>query len=392
MKSQYVSSPRKEWSILWRYGGSLLTVSAALVLTLALPPLHLTPTVPFFAAIVFVAWFGGRGPALITVLVSILSVDYFIVSPRLSALSNVADVVRFLAFAGVAYLICFLQDRNQHIAALLREANDDLELRVQRRTAELAVANWSLHKEIEERRRVEDALRVSECNLRGTLERVAVSLKEKDVLLRELHHRVKNNLQIISSLFSMQAKKIQDPAAKALFKECQDRVRTIALVHEKLFKVGDLSHIDLANYYRDLVNNLFRSFGRNPAVIVPAIHVDCTALDIDRLIPCALIVNELVSNSLKYAFPEDRSGKNRVDLRRPNDHVTLTVADDGVGASSSPARTATGDGLQIVQALVDQLAGKLEITNGQGMTYRVTFPGNNNGVTHVEYADSHRRG
>jgi two-component sensor histidine kinase len=373
------------------YAASIAVVSLALGLTYIVPPLHFTPTVLFFAAIVAIAWFGSRGPALLATVLSILFVDYFFVAPHFSVLSSLADVVRFMAFGSVAFLICFLEEQNQRIATCLRDANDVLELRVQDRTAELAAVDRSLEGEVIERRRAVSALRMSEGELRNTLDRVAASLKEKEVLLRELNHRVKNNLQVISSLFSIQAPKIQDPAAKELFKECQNRVRTIALVHDRLYAADNLARIDLADYYRDLVNNLFRSFGRNPAVIVPQVYVENTVLEFDHVIPCGLIVNELVSNSLKYAFPDGRPGEVRIDVRRHADIVTLTVADDGVGWSP-PLRGKSGDGLQIVQALVDQLSGKLEMANGRGMTFTVTFPEPVKGETHGEYTNPRGRG
>lgn len=391
MESKSQSSGIDWLRVLVGYGAGVVAVFFAVALTEALPPLHLTPTVLFFAAIACVAWFGGIGPALLASFLSCWSLDYFIISPKYSVLGSVADAIRFAAFASVATLVCVLQEKNRRFAEQLRQTNIELEFKVHARTAELTGANWALRTEIEVRRQAETALRVSQEELRGTLDRIAASLKEKEILLRELHHRVKNNLQVISSLFSLQAPKVQDPAAQELFRECRNRVRTMALVHNRLYAADDIARIDLADYYGELVGNLFRSFGSDPELIVPRIHVEDTVLDFDQVIPCGLIVNELLSNSLKYAFPDGRAGEVCIDIRHRDDVVTLTVADDGVGRSPL-AQSKTGDGLQIVEALVDQLSGQFEMTNGRGMTYTVTFPTTRNRESHVEHTNPRRRG
>lgn len=337
------SSPRMCWSRWFAYGSVPVGVGAALALTYALLPLHYTPTVLFFAAIAVAAWLGGRGPALLATLLSTVAVDFFFVSPHFVILSSLADLTRVLAFALVAALICYLQEKYQRSAGQLQLANEQLEERVRARTADLVA-----------------------------------SLKEKDVLLRELHHRVKNNLQMISSFLSLQSRNFQDQGARQKFKECQDRVRTMALVHERLCAATNLAWIDLAEYFRSLIDNLCRSYGVRPDAVTARVVVDDTHLDIDHIIPCALIVNELLSNSLKHAFPAGQPGQLRIELRHEAAEVRLTVADNGIGLPASALAdqglAEQGDGLQIVRALVDQLAGRLEIDNGVGASVRVTFP------------------
>src|SRR5262249_43534427 len=147
--------------------------------------------------------------------------------------------------------------------------------------------------EIAERQRAEKAIRAS--------------LQEKEVLLKEIHHRVKNNLQVISSILNMQGRKFEDPRYRSSFAECQDRVRTMALVHEKLYLSPSLSAIDLADELRDLVTMLASSHAR-PNVRLE-VQADSAVSDIDTAVPVGLLVNELVSNSLKHAFPDGRGGQ-----------------------------------------------------------------------------------
>jgi two-component sensor histidine kinase len=201
-----------------------------------------------------------------------------------------------------------------------------------------------------------------------------LALNEKEILFRELDHRVKNNLQIISSLLSLQGGQLRDPSSRELFKECQHRVRAIALVHQRLCGGTNLANIDLGAYFRQLVQELLRSYYSGQGKITPNVVVDQTVISIEHLIPCALIVNELVCNAFKYAFPAGKSGEVRVEVRRNDGLVSLTVADDGVGFSPGEAQGRSGVGLQIVQSLVEQLSGRLQWTNGHGTSATITFP------------------
>jgi two-component sensor histidine kinase len=356
------------------YGLSVVLVGLATLVTYFIEPLHEAPTDLYFAAIVVTAWLCGRGPAILAMVLSTLAVDFFIIPPIFSILLDFADLTRFLIFAMVALSICYLQDRYQRAAISLREANDALEARVQERTAKLATANESLQGEVQERQAAEQALLESEASLRVALGDAELSIKEKEVLNRELNHRVKNNLQIISSLLSIQSTKIEGRENQEIFKECQHRIRAIALVHQRLCGAANLTSPDLSDYFDKLVQELFRSYCVGPGTVTPHVLVEGAALGIDRLIPCALIVNELVCNAFKYAFPDGRSGEVRVALRRTDGQVNLSVADDGIGFSPqiTPARTSVG--LQIVRALAEQLSGRLEWTNGRGTTATVTFP------------------
>src|SRR5262249_48919891 len=155
------------------------------------------------------------------------------------------------------------------------------------------------------------------------------------------------------------------------------RVRAIALVHQRLCGAASLANIDLATYFQQLVQELFRSYFVGTGKVTPRVFVEETAMNIDRLVPCALIVNELVCNAFKYAFPNGASGEVLVELHRLRDHINLKVADDGVGFSPHSTSTNSGAGLQIVQALVEQLSGQIQWSNGRGAAATITFPAMN---------------
>ena len=199
--------------------------------------------------------------------------------------------------------------------------------------------------------------------------------RAREMYLKELHHRVKNNLQVISSLLFLQSTYTVDPATLEILKESQNRVKSIALIHEKLYRSPDLTKIDFAEYVRDLVSDLFRTYGVNQGAVVFQMHVENMSLEIDTAIPCGLIINELVSNVLKHAFPAGRTGQVSMDLSRVGEReYMLTIQDDGVGFPKGyDWRTSTSLGLKLVIDLTRQLDGKLEVETEKGTTFRITF-------------------
>ena len=201
------------------------------------------------------------------------------------------------------------------------------------------------------------------------------ALREKEVLLREIHHRVKNNMQIVSSLLNLQSQSLSDPEVKAMFRESQDRIRTMALVHEKLYQTKDLSRIDFAEYIRSLAAYLFRTYQTEAGRVQLKTDMDKTFLDINTSIPCGLIVNELVSNALKHAFPDKRKGEIAIELRESEGGtLRLTVRDNGIGFPEGVDLMATDTlGLQIVALLVDQIDGKIDIKRNHGTAFTLTF-------------------
>lgn len=204
-------------------------------------------------------------------------------------------------------------------------------------------------------------------------EHLKSSLKEKEVLLKEIHHRVKNNLQIISSLLNLQSGYIQDGEAGAMFKESRNRVKSMALIHERLYQSKDLARIDIADYVRNLTTHLFRSYGAKARAVSLEIDVENILLDIDTAMPCGLIINELVTNSLKHAFPPGTSGKIRIGLHRDNhDGLALSVSDNGVGLTPDFDFQQTESlGLQLVNTLTEQLQGQIEIARDEGTTFKI---------------------
>ena len=190
-------------------------------------------------------------------------------------------------------------------------------------------------------------------------ERTKVALAEKIVLLKEVHHRVKNNMQIISSLLDLQADFVPDDYARICLRESQNRIRSMALIHERLYQSENFSAIDVGEYIRDLSQFLFHSYGVEPERISLNIHAGNICLEINRAVSCGLIINELISNSLKHGFPDGRSGEISVRVSSEDGWITFTVADTGIGmpAGLDFSKTETL-GLQLVHLLVKQLAGR----------------------------------
>ncbi len=209
-------------------------------------------------------------------------------------------------------------------------------------------------------------------------ERMKSALAEKEALLKEVHHRVKNNLQIISSLLDFQSESIKDEGSLKAFRESQDRITAMALIHEKLYGSRDFSSIDFGRYIEDISRHLFNSYIIDTDRISLGIDAGDVFLEIDKAIPCGLIMNELISNALKHAFPEDRKGEITVRLRRQDDGlVWITVADNGKGfPPGMDFRHTQTLGLQLVNMLVRQLRGTIEFQVDNGLEVRVCFTGN----------------
>lgn len=206
-------------------------------------------------------------------------------------------------------------------------------------------------------------------------EKIQAALVEKDVLLKEIHHRVKNNLQIISSLLNMQARKITDEKSRAIFLDSQNRVKSMALIHESLYQSTDLSQIDFDDYLRKLASHILRSYNLEADRIQLTFSGANLSMSVDAAVPCGLIINELISNSLKYAFPEQRKGEIRIALRLTPQGYSLTCADNGVGLPPDFDITQTTSlGLKIVRTLTDQLNGELRIHTTNGTTFEILFP------------------
>ncbi len=207
-------------------------------------------------------------------------------------------------------------------------------------------------------------------------EQIKASLKEKGVLLQEVHHRVKNNMQVIISLLRLQADNIDDEKYADLLKESQDRIKSMALIHEKFYQAENFADIDFDEYVRSLSTELFRSYGADPNKIALKTQIENVSLMLDYAIPCGLIVNELVSNSLKYAFPEDRTGEIKVVFRSTDeDELDLTVSDNGIGLPKDlDIKNTESLGLHLVNVLGEyQLGGKLDVRRENGTEFHLQF-------------------
>jgi two-component sensor histidine kinase/CBS domain-containing protein len=207
-------------------------------------------------------------------------------------------------------------------------------------------------------------------------EQLKASLKEKEVLLKEIHHRVKNNLQIISSLLKLQSAYTKEEQVLGMFKDSQNRIRSMALIHEKLYQSKDLSRIDFAEYIRDLADNLLRSYKASSQAITLKTTVNDITLNIDTAIPCGLIINELMSNSLKHAFPTPSKDKEIcINIYSSGNHqFILNVSDNGIGFPKDlDFRNTESLGLELVCTLTEQLDGTIELDNSKGTSFNIAF-------------------
>jgi PAS domain S-box-containing protein len=204
---------------------------------------------------------------------------------------------------------------------------------------------------------------------------VESSLHEKEYLLREIHHRVKNNLQVISSLLSMQARKATDPKEKETLTESQNRVKSIALVHEKLYQSQSLDKIDYGDYLNKILNHLFESFNVNPSQISWKVSAKDVYVTIDQAVPCSLILNEMITNSLKYAFPDGRKGEITISCALEDNKYILDFRDNGIGIPPGAKLERPGSmGMQLINGLANQLSGTITVETTGGIHYTIIFP------------------
>ncbi|SME91895.1 histidine kinase dimerization/phosphoacceptor domain -containing protein [Desulfovibrio gilichinskyi] len=236
----------------------------------------------------------------------------------------------------------------------------ELEIKIRERTEELQRTNLILSEEITARKASERLVRES--------------LSEKEVMLKEIHHRVKNNLQVISSLLSLQSGYTEDVESRNMLRECQHRVRSMSMLHERLYRSEDLSRIDMKEYAQTLMNFLLRSYSIDNN-IHPAFDISDIHLGIDSAIPCGLIINELLSNSLRHAFPDKKQGNLFVSMSRKGNDINLTVSDDGIGLPENFKIGSTKTlGMTLVETLSQQLCGKMIIDKTIGTSFQIIFP------------------
>ncbi len=243
----------------------------------------------------------------------------------------------------------------------LQQTYNILEERVKGRTLELLKSNALLREEIEKR-------------IRAEIE-INKSLQEKEILLKEVQHRVKNNLQVISSMLDLQTDYVKDSGVLKLFVEAQKRVKSMALVHERMYQSEVLTDLDFTQYIENLGNYIFKIYGVNTKRISMKIDINEANIDFNRAIQLGLIVNELISNSLKHAFPDNLAGQVNVKLDSEDEYFILTTSDNGIGLPKKfRLRQTKSLGLQLVQALTNQLKGSIKIDRRKGTRFRIKFP------------------
>ena len=207
------------------------------------------------------------------------------------------------------------------------------------------------------------------------LEKKIAKYKENEILLREIHHRARNNMQIISSLLRLQERKLKNKNAREVLKISQNRIRSMALIHEKLHRSNDMAKIDLAQYIQDLAYHLFYSHGVESNAIKLITGMENILLDVDKAVPFALIVNELLTNSLKHAFPNKKKGEIQIKLQSiGREKSEFVVSDNGIGFPEDlDFRNVDSLGMKLVNALVEQIDGNIELHNDEGTSFKITF-------------------
>ena len=270
----------------------------------------------------------------------------------------------FATSINVIFHLKYQVQKRKNAEQEIKRIYDLLEARVKERTVDLANAVEVLNLQMEERRKAEENLKIS--------------LKEKESLLREIHHRVKNNLQVISSLLNLQSDSLTESKASLALQNSRDRVRSMALLHQQLYQAKDLAHIDFGEYLKELIGSLFSSYQLDSSKIGVAYKVDKIFIDIALAVPCALIVNELVTNILKHAFNEKEKGNVIIQMHEISPkNFTLTILDDGIGFPSDydPSLSKTL-GLKLVMALTEQMGGQFKIIPQQkGTCFEIKFKG-----------------
>lgn len=241
----------------------------------------------------------------------------------------------------------------------LKITNAQLDQRVQERTAEFLAANQNLRAEIEMRTTIE--------------QRLVTLLEEKKKLHKEINHRVKNNLQIVASLLNLQASMLQDKKLRAILQDSQNRIRSLALIHEKLYQSGS-SQINFGEYVKDLTAYLLRAHQHRANDI--NLSVEEVMLDVDTAVSLGLVINELTSNAIIHAFPNGQAGQIRINVRKTDPQtLELVISDNGVGLPPEITPETEGTlGLQLVGSLVNQLNGFLNISRKDGTSIKIRVP------------------
>ncbi len=240
---------------------------------------------------------------------------------------------------------------------------NDMEKEVKRRSLLIKEQNKKLKDEITKRKIIEKELKDT--------------LKEKDFLMQEIHHRVKNNLQIISSLLNLQLKQTEDNKTHSILTDSRNRIQSLALIHEKIYQSENLNEFNLSTYINTLSVNIFRSFMNNASMRTLNVDIknDCYA-DLDICIPCGLVINEIITNSIKHAFPENQKGIISLTLESDKNTLNIIVSDNGIGIPKDIiVEESKSLGLHLIKLLtISQLKGKMDINTENGTKFNISIP------------------
>jgi len=266
-------------------------------------------------------------------------------------------------------------DEFAHSSVTARRMGERSEIRARRKDGSEFPAEASISKVTVDDRTMFTVILRDATDRFAAEELIRAALREKEALLKEIHHRVKNNLQVVSSLLGLQSRAVADQQTRKMFLESQNRIHSMALLHESLYQSNNLSRIDFPEYIRQLASHLFHSYGVPPDRIHLRTDLDKLYLNLDAAVPCGLIINELVSNSLKYAFPDGRPGEIHIELREREDHTaSLIVEDNGIGLRTDVDwTTARSLGLRLVRSLAEQLGATMRLQSEAGTKVELTF-------------------
>lgn len=296
-----------------------------------------------------------------------LELQYFISRPIMS-LAKVAKRVS----EKKEYSLRAMRYANDEVGFLIDQFNEMLD-QIQAKEESLKEINVNLDNLVKDRTKK----LLNEVEVRKKAEKIAQdSLKEKDMLLKEIHHRVKNNLQIISSILNLQSDGITDKDAINLFSDSQDRINSMALIHERLYRSSEFEYVDFSTYLTDLINYLISSHHAESSKIEVKTDIEKVNLNIETAVPCGLIINELILNSIKHAFPNNNSGYIKIELKKISgeNKYKLSISDNGIGINNEmDIANSSTLGLQLVYNLVQQLDGKIDVNNTNGTRFDIYF-------------------
>lgn len=295
----------------------------------------------------------------------------------ISALTDVSDKVKAFTHGGVDYITKPFQKEevlsrvDSHLGIYrLQKSLDEKNTRLEQTQTELTHLNQLLALYND---KLEEMVKKRTQELDSTNQQLTVSLKDKEILLKEVHHRVRNNLQIISSILNLGFENITNTECNAIFRSSYSRVRVLAVMHDQLCQSSDFSSIDIEEFINVLFSELASSYGTRP---IPVLTIDSNmdSLGINLMITCGLVLNELISNSLRHAFAKDTKGNITITFNQSDEGFVLIVSDNGTGFPEGTSGAGTYCGLQIVKDLVkSKLKGRTEINSGNGTTVTITF-------------------